>query len=143
MFYGHHYPEIIGNLIVPLSMIIIVLCMDWRVGLVMLLPIVIYMMCLGIMGKLAMKNFPIMEAATQKLNSSLVEYVHGMKEIRIFAAEGKSWSRFEESAESYCGFMTPMVRGMPPFDDGQLRDHGFRGRLRLSGGGLLVRRREH
>ena len=106
MFYGHHYPEIIGNLIVPLSMIIIVLCMDWRVGLVMLLPIVIYMMCLGIMGKLAMKNFPIMEAATQKLNSSLVEYVHGMKEIRIFAAEGKSWSRFEESAESYCGFMT-------------------------------------
>jgi len=105
MFYGHHYPEILGNLIVPVSMIAVVFCMDWRVGLVMLLPIVIYMSCIGVMGKLAMKNFPVMESTTQNLNSSLVEYVHGMKEIRIFAAEGKSWSRFEESARSYCGFM--------------------------------------
>lgn len=105
MFYGHHYPEILGNLIVPVGMIAVVFCMDWRVGLVMLLPIVIYMSCIGVMGKLAMKNFPVMDSSTQKLNSSLVEYVHGMKEIRIFAAEGKSWSRFEESARSYCGFM--------------------------------------
>lgn len=105
MFYGHHYPEILGNLVVPLGMIVLVLIMDWRVGLVMLLPILVYVMCLGVMGKLAMKNFPIMETSTQKLNNSLVEYVHGMKEIRIFAAEGESWSRFEESANNYCNFM--------------------------------------
>lgn len=109
MFYGHHYPEILGNLIVPLSMIIVVFCMDWRVGFAMLIPLIVYSMCMGMMGSLAMKNFPLMEAAMQKLNSSLVEYIHGMKEIRIFASEGQS-SRFEASAGEYCGFMDGWFR---------------------------------
>lgn len=105
VFYGHIYPEIIGNLLVPLAMIVMVFVMDWRVGIAMLLPIAIYVMCFGSMGRLAMKNYPLMEAATQKLNGSLIEYVHGMKEIRLFAAQGSIGRRFENAAGEYHAFM--------------------------------------
>ncbi len=104
MFYGHHYPEIIGNLLVPVGMIVLVFFMDWRIGMALLAPIVIYVMCLGTMGRLAMKNFPLMEASTQKLNAGLVEYVRGMKEIRMFAGSAR-WKRFEQASEEYCDFM--------------------------------------
>lgn len=104
MFYGHHYPEIIGNLLVPVCMIAVIFFMDWRIGLSLLAPIVIYAVCLGSMGRLAAKNFPLMEASGQKLNASIVEYVRGMKEIRMFGGIG-SWKRFEHAAEEYCDFM--------------------------------------
>lgn len=104
-FYGHHVPEILSSIAIPLIMSIIVLIMDIRVWIVLIIPIIIFMICLQKTNILQGKNFQMMFMTQQKLNSSLVEYINGMKEIKVFGGEEKVAGKFKEAADAYSKFM--------------------------------------
>jgi ATP-binding cassette subfamily B protein len=104
-FYGHHVPEILSSIFIPLVMSVIVFFLDIRVWIVLMIPIVIFLVCLKKTNILQGKNFQTMFMTQQKLNSSLVEYINGMKEIKVFGGEEKAAGKFEEAAEAYSNFM--------------------------------------
>lgn len=105
MFYGHHFPEILGCLLVPIVTAICMIVLDFRIALTLFLPIAIFILCLRSMGKLQNKNFPGMFQTSQAMNTAMVEFIHGIKELRIFSAESKIHSRFEQTANDYREFM--------------------------------------
>lgn len=105
MFYGHHFPEILGCLLVPIVTAICMIVLDFRIALALFLPIAIFILCLRSMGKLQNKNFPGMFQTSQAMNTAMVEFIHGIKELRIFSAESKIHSRFEQTANDYREFM--------------------------------------
>lgn len=105
MFYGHHFPEILGCLLVPIVMAICMIVLDFRIAFTLFLPIAIFILCLRSMGKLQNKNFPGMFQTSQAMNTAMVEFIHGIKELRIFSAESKIHSRFEQTANDYREFM--------------------------------------
>lgn len=105
MFYVHHFPEILGCLLVPIVTAICMIVLDFRIALTLFLPIAIFILCLRSMGKLQNKNFPGMFQTSQAMNTAMVEFIHGIKELRIFSAESKIHSRFEQTANDYREFM--------------------------------------
>lgn len=105
MFYGHHFPEILGCLLVPIVTAICMIVLDFRIALTLFLPIAIFILCLRSMGKLQNKNFPGMFQTSQAMNTAMVEFIYGIKELRIFSAESKIHSRFEHTANDYREFM--------------------------------------
>ncbi len=105
MFYGHHFPEILGCLLVPIVTAICMIVLDFRIALTLFLPIAIFILCVRSMGKLQNKNFPGMFQTSQAMNTAMVEFIHGIKELRIFSAESKIHSRFEQTANDYREFM--------------------------------------
>lgn len=105
MFYGHHFPEILGCLLVPIVTAICMIVLDFRIALTLFLPIAIFILCLRSMEKLQNKNFPGMFQTSQAMNTAMVEFIHGIKELRIFSAESKIHSRFEQTANDYREFM--------------------------------------
>lgn len=110
MFYGHHFPEILGGLFVPIIMGICMIVLDIRIALALFLTIVIFALCLRSIGKLQNKNFPGMFQTSQAMNTAMVEFIHGIKELRIFSAEEKTHSRFEQAANDYRQFMVEWFR---------------------------------
>ncbi|GMQ56524.1 ABC transporter ATP-binding protein [Vallitalea sediminicola] len=104
-FYGHHIPEILSSIGIPLVMEIILLILDLRIALVMLIPVIIFLICLHRTNVLQSKNFESMFMTQQNLNASMVEYINAMKEIKIFGGNKKVFWRFQQSADSYKEFM--------------------------------------
>ncbi|MCT4661116.1 MAG: ABC transporter ATP-binding protein/permease [Tissierellales bacterium] len=104
-FYGHQVPEILSSLGIPLFLGIFVFITDFRIGLVMIIPILIFLICLRKTNLLQNKNFQKMFFIQQNLNNAMVEYINAMKEIKIFGGNEKVFSRFESASENYKEFM--------------------------------------
>lgn len=103
-FYAHHIPDILGGLGVPVALLLTVFLLDFRVGLAVLIPVVLYFLVINRMNKKQQKNFPIFFKVSHALNSRLVEYITGMKEIRIFSCEERSYKRLYSAASEYKHF---------------------------------------
>jgi ATP-binding cassette subfamily B protein len=103
-FYAHHVPDILGGLGVPALMLFLALILDVRIGLAMILPLALYFWTVNRMNQKQRRNFPGFFRASKNLNARLTEYITGMKEIRIFAGEEKSYGRLGEAAGAYQRF---------------------------------------
>lgn len=110
MFYGHHFPEMLGGLFVPVIMGICMIVLDVRIALALFLTIVIFALCLRSIGKLQNQNFPGMFQTSQAMNIAMVEFIGGIKELRVFSAEDKTYSRFEQATRAYRDFMVKWFR---------------------------------
>ncbi|MDO4719417.1 MAG: ABC transporter ATP-binding protein [Peptostreptococcaceae bacterium] len=110
MFYGHHFPEILGGLFVPIIMGICMIVLDIRIALTLFLPVAVFVLCLRSMGKMQNKNFPGMFQTSQAMNTAMVEFIHGIKELRIFSVEEQTYFRFEQAAKDYRQFMVKWFR---------------------------------
>lgn len=110
MFYGHHFPEMLGGLFVPVIMGICMIVLDVRIALALFLTIVIFALCLRSIGKLQNQNFPGMFQTSQAMNTAMVEFIGGIKELRVFSAEDKTYSRFEQATRAYRDFMVKWFR---------------------------------
>ena len=110
MFYGHHFPEMLGGLFVPVIMGICMIVLDVRIALALFLTIVIFALCLRSIGKLQNQNFPGMFQTSQAMNTAMVEFIGGIKELRVFSAEDKTYSRFEQATHAYRNFMVKWFR---------------------------------
>lgn len=110
MFYGHHFPEILGGLLVPTIMGILITILDLRIALALFFNIGIFVLCLRSIGKLQNKNFPRMFQTSQIMNTAMVEFIQGIKDLRIYSAEDGLHTRFEQAANDYKNFMVEWFR---------------------------------
>ena len=105
MFYGHHFPEILGGIFIPIVMGMCIIVLDIRIALALFITIIIFALCLRSIGKLQNKNFPGMFQTSQAMNTAMIEFIHGIKELRIFSVEEKTYSKFEQATNPSRHFM--------------------------------------
>lgn len=103
-FYAHHIPEIIAGISIPTFLFIVMIFHDIRIALVMMIPICIYLFCIKKLNAVQQKNFPMFFGASQNLNTAIVEYLNGMKEIRIFGHEEQAFKKLSQAAYAYKDF---------------------------------------
>ncbi|MDO5713668.1 MAG: ABC transporter ATP-binding protein [Tissierellia bacterium] len=99
---AHAIPEVTANLLLPTGIIIVVFLMDWRMGLAIFIPIfltlIIYFpMYSGIMSVFENTYYK----AIENMNSKVIEYIIGIKEIKIFGRSKDAYSKYEESIDNY------------------------------------------
>ena len=102
-FVAHSFSELVAGIATPLLIIIYLFTIDWRLSLLILLPIIISIFLLGMC--LVQKDKALlqkkMSQAMEKMTSTIVEYVHGMPVIKVFNRSLKGFKRYENDINNF------------------------------------------
>ena len=102
-FIAHSFSELVAGIATPLLIIIYLFTIDWKLSLLILLPIIISIFLLGMC--LTQKDKALlqkkMSQAMEKMTSTIVEYVHGMPVIKVFNRSLKGFKRYEDDINDF------------------------------------------
>lgn len=98
---AHAIPEGIGNLIIPVVVIVAMFFVDWKLALLSLASFPLGFLAMGMMFKLGMSRMEAYYAAAARMNNTIVEYVNGMEVVKVFNRDGESYERFEHDINYY------------------------------------------
>lgn len=101
-FVAHILPDVAGSIVSPIGVIILLLVVDWQLGIAALVPI---FCALGIMSyMMSPKNNQFQQMyldAQEKMGAEAVEYVRGIPVVKVFQQTVFSFKRFYDSIISY------------------------------------------
>lgn len=99
---AHAMPETTSGVLLPVAIMVFLFSMDWRMALAALIPaaatLLFYLpMYVGIMNEFAGTYYRSLAA----MNGRVIEYITGIKEIKIFGRTGDAYGKYESSIEDY------------------------------------------
>ncbi len=98
---AHAIPEGLGNLLVPVLVIIAMFFVDWKLALLSILSLPLGLLAMGVMFRVGMEKMNDYYAAGTKMNNTIVEYINGMEVVKVFNRDGESYKRFEHDIKNY------------------------------------------
>lgn len=101
---AHAIPEGIANIFIPILIIVLMFVMDWRLGLLSLVPLVLGMAAMGMMMKSGFEKMNDYYESAAKMNNTIIEYVNGMEVVKVFNKDGDSYRRFGDVVRDYRDF---------------------------------------
>ena len=104
-FVAHHIADIAAAVATPLFTIVYLFVMDWRLALVTLVPIIISIMLLGGSMKKpeSARTQKEMHLAKEKMEGTIVEYIHGMPVVKVFNRTLSAFKRFDGDVSGFVG----------------------------------------
>ncbi|APB01633.1 ABC transporter ATP-binding protein [Nocardia seriolae] len=97
---AHARLDFIGSVTVPLVTLVYLATVDWRLTLVLLLPLVIYALCMrAMLDEPGRERLSAYNAAEQRTRAATVEFVDGIQVVRAFGRAGKAHSEFRDAVE--------------------------------------------
>ncbi len=101
---AHAIPEGIANTVIPAVIIITMFIVNWRLGLLSLVPLVIGLFAMGMMMKSGMEKMGDYYESAARMNNTIIEYVNGMEVVKVFNKDGDSYKRFGDVVRGYRDF---------------------------------------
>ncbi len=101
-FVAHILPDVAGSVVAPIGIIILLLVVDWQLGIASIIPI---LCAFGIMGHMMNPKFNQFQRtyldAQEKMSSEAVEDVRGIPVVKVFKQTVFSFKKFYNSIISY------------------------------------------
>lgn len=98
---SHILPEMTANIVGPILLVGYMLILDWRLGILSLLPFVFGMIIMkSVMNEEYIKSYKESVLLGQKMNSALVEYIGGIEVIKAFNQGTASYKKYNDAV---CG----------------------------------------
>lgn len=94
---AHVIPEVIANIIIPIALVIIIFVLDWRIGIANLLTIPLGLLFSVLMMRGYEEKSKRYQEASKAMNTTMVEYVNGIKVIKAFNKSASSFGKFKET----------------------------------------------
>ena len=121
---AHVIPEVIANIFIPIVLIITIFIMDWRIGIANLLTIPLGLLFSMLMMRGYEEKSKRYQEAAKAMNTTMVEYVNGIKVIKAFNKSASSFGKFRKTVEenknamldwylSVCFSMTATMETIP------------------------------
>jgi ATP-binding cassette subfamily B protein/ATP-binding cassette subfamily B protein IrtA len=112
---AHARLEFVGAVTVQVVALIYLFTVDWRLTLILLIPLVLYTRGLAaMMGKAHQERFAVFDANERAIEQSIIEFVDGIQVVRAFGRARKAHSTFQRAvdntAESLLAWKTPMTK---------------------------------
>lgn len=112
---AHARLEFVGALVVPLVTLGYLFSVDWRLTVVLLIPLVVYAIALSrMMDQGSRDRLAIYTRWEQRVQQSTVEFVDGIQVVRAFGQAGKAHTEYQEAvdaqARAFAQWKTPMIR---------------------------------
>lgn len=104
---AHMIPEGAGHLVLPIVSIIALAVLDPRLALASLVTFPLSFICMGLTFKISGKNFTEYDKSSNRMNSTIVEYIEGIEVIKAFGRAGVSYEKY---AKAITDFRTFVVR---------------------------------
>ena len=101
---AHAIPEGIANIAIPVIIIVLMFIVDWRLGLLSLVPLVVGMFAMSMMMKQGMSKMNAYYESAARMNNTIIEYVNGMEVVKVFNKDGDSYKKFGDVVRSYRDF---------------------------------------
>ncbi len=106
-FLAHQLPDLSATVIAPLIILILMFIIDWRMGLISLIPILLGMISASFMmsktGKMFQQEYM---NSLEKMSSEAVEYVRGIPVVKTFGQSVYAFKHFVESITRYRDMVT-------------------------------------
>ena len=98
---AHMIPEVIGNLLLSISIFVYIVVIDWRMACAMLITVPIS--CLAFKKLMTGFNdtYKQQMASNNYMNSAIVEYIEGIEVIKTFNQSQKSYQKYKDAVDNY------------------------------------------
>ena len=108
---AHTMVVLVAAVCTPLASLVVCFILDWRLGLVAVLPAVLYTVVYATLAPRS--NAQVMDRIHEGLagvSETIVEYVNGIAVLKIFGKVGQGSRRFTEESESFLREFADMIR---------------------------------
>lgn len=101
-FLAHQLPDMVGSIVTAVTMLIMLLFFDWRLGaLCILLMVVGFGLQMTMTGKKSMSYMRSYQDAMEEMNKEAVEYVRGIPVVKVFQQTIYSFKSFYAAIMKY------------------------------------------
>lgn len=112
---AHARLDIVAALVAPLATFGYLMVVDWRLGLVLLVPIALYAVAMSrMMGPGHAERLADFETWQTRVSETTIEFVDGIQVVRAFGQPRKGHRRYQEAVDGYASFfqawVTPITR---------------------------------
>jgi ATP-binding cassette, subfamily B, bacterial IrtA/YbtP len=111
---AHSAVENVGALATPLFGLVYCFYLDWRLGLLALTTIPIYVAVYSWLGRDARTQMERLDRGVERISATIVEFIAGVSVVKTFGEVGKAHKRFADAADefndSFANWMGPLVR---------------------------------
>ncbi|MDO4784692.1 MAG: ABC transporter ATP-binding protein, partial [Propionibacteriaceae bacterium] len=110
MLIAHGAPDYTSSVLVPLLSVAYLFIVDWRLGLVALIPLALTLATIPFMLRDFSAKAEQFTRGQKELNSSIVELVRGIGVIKVFQPEGRNQGTFIARSREFGRFYLDWVR---------------------------------
>ncbi|TDC04590.1 ABC transporter ATP-binding protein [Nonomuraea longispora] len=109
---AHAALDLLAAVVTPLAALAYLLYVDWRLTLVVLIPVPLFAAAFAIMMRGYDEQMRRWSEANSRISSAVVEFVQGIAVIKTFGQTRRSYRRFAEAADDFADFFAAWVRPM-------------------------------
>ena len=113
---GHSYTNIVGAVVTPVTALIYLFIIDWRMALVALIPIVGGVFLYAFMYRGFSEKMVAYDLALEDVNASSVAFVQGIAVVKTFGQARRSYRQFVEHANRFVDYFWEWVKGSDSLD---------------------------
>ncbi|MFI2232525.1 ABC transporter ATP-binding protein [Nocardia testacea] len=112
---AHARLDFVGGLVVPLVTLLYLFTVDWRLTLVLLIPLLAYAISLSrMMDRTSRDRLAVYSRWERRVQTAAIEFVDGIQVVRAFGQAGKAHHEFQAAvdgqAAAFTRWKTPMIR---------------------------------
>jgi ATP-binding cassette subfamily B protein IrtA len=104
----HAIPDAVGAVVAPLAVLVYLFVVDWRVALVLFIPVLVYLVLTSSMTIQSGPRIPQSQRWAERMSGEAGAYLEGQPVIRVFG--GAAASSFRRRLDEYVGFLTDWQR---------------------------------
>ncbi len=103
IFIAHHIADMASATATPVFTIVYLFIMDWRLALITMVPIFIstFLLSAGLKNPKGAQTQVNIHDTKEKMEGTIVEYIHGMPVIKIFNRSLNAFRRYERDVSDY------------------------------------------
>lgn len=109
-FLAHHIPDISSAAVAPLIMFIYLLYLNYKMALVLLIPVVIGGMVQNMMFKNFEKRMERYFTLLENMNSTIVQFIQGISVMKAFNVSSLSFEKYRKSIEEYADYWKEITK---------------------------------
>ena len=107
---AHAIPEGVGNLLIPVGVLIAMFAVDWKLALLTLVMVPIGVWAVMMMTRAGFQKMDSYYRSAQVMNNTIIEYVNGMEVVKVFGRDGDSYKRYQRDVTAYRDFTLEWYR---------------------------------
>lgn len=112
---AHARLDFVGGLVVPLVTLLYLFTVDWRLTLVLLIPLLAYAISLSrMMDRTSRDRLAVYSRWERRVQTAAIEFVDGIQVVRAFGQAGKAHHEFQAAVDgqtaAFTRWKTPMIR---------------------------------
>ena len=91
---AHLFPEMISNILGPITVFVYLMIVDWRMGLLSIIPVFVGILFMAIAVRGYKEDFEGSVKVNGRMTKTIVEYISGIKVIKTFNQGDKSYEKY-------------------------------------------------